>query len=352
MRLDKPDVSTFAAQTHRIIVPRRGGPEVLQWVAMDMPEPGPDEVRVRLEAAGVSAYDVMLRGHWFPPMPYTPGEDFVGIVDKVGTSVTDLEVGQRVGGWTFGDAGGYAEYLCRPAADLVSVPDGLDPATACALIVNYLTASLALCQGANISEGEQLLVQGAGGGLGSAILQLGHAAGLRTFGCDAASKQAQIRADGAGPIDYQSEFVVARTHALTGGGADVVIDLVGGARQLLRSWRALRPGGRLLMLGMAGTLKSSTWIILPSLLMLGLFSIWPGGRRVAKGPGMEDYPRKHPRWYLETLSGLFDMALVGKLEPRIALKMPLHDATKAHAMLEGGEISGKIILIAGHGLAR
>jgi NADPH:quinone reductase-like Zn-dependent oxidoreductase len=144
MRLDKPDVSTFAAQTHRIIVPRRGGPEVLQWVAMDMPEPGPDEVRVRLEAAGVSAYDVMLRGHWFPPMPYTPGEDFVGIVDKVGTSVTDLEVGQRVGGWTFGDAGGYAEYLCRPAADLVSVPDGLDPATACALIVNYLTASLAL----------------------------------------------------------------------------------------------------------------------------------------------------------------------------------------------------------------
>lgn len=149
------------AQAHRIIVPRRGGPEVLQWVAMDMPEPGLDEVRVRVEAAGVSAYVVMLRGYWFPrlpPMPYTPGEYLVGIVDKVGAGVTDLQTGQPVGGWTFGDAGGYAEYLCRPAADLVPVPDGLDPATACALIVNYLTASLALRDAA---EAHAMLERGA-----------------------------------------------------------------------------------------------------------------------------------------------------------------------------------------------
>lgn len=340
------------AHAHHMIVPRRGGPEVLQWVAMDMPDPGPAEVRVRVEAAGVSAYDVMLRDHWFPgmpPMPYTPGEDFVGIVDKVGAGVTELELGQRVGGWTFGDAGGYAEFLCRPAADLVPVPDGLDPAIACALIVNYLTASLALHQASNVSEGEQLLVQGAGGGLGSAILQLGHEAGLQTFGCDATSKQAQIRADGAEPVDYQSEFVVARTHALTGGGADVVIDLVGGARQLLRSWRSLRPGGRLLMLGMAGTLKSGTWIILPSLVLLGVFSVWLGGRRIAKGPGMEDFPRANPDWYQDALAGFFDMAIAGRLTPHIAQKLSLQEAAKAHAMLERGDVSGKIILVTGDG---
>ncbi len=314
-----------AARAHRIVVPRRGGPEVLQWVAMDMPEPGPGDVRMRVEAAGVSAYDVMLRGHWFPglpPMPYTPGEDFVGIVDKVGARVSGLQVGQRVGGWTFGDAGGYAEYLCRPAADLVPVPDGLDPVTACALIVNYLTASLALHQASQVSKAEHLLVQGAGGGLGSALLQLGRDAGLQTFGCDATSKQAQIRADGAAPIDYQSEFVVARTRALTGGGADVVIDLVGGARQLLRSWRCLRPDGRLLMLGMAGTLESGTWIILPSLMLLGIFSVWPGGRRIAKGPGMEDYPRANPDWYRNTLSGFFDMAIAGRLTPHTRISCP------------------------------
>ena len=111
-------------QAHCITVPRRGGPEVLQWVAEDIPEPSLGEVRVRVQAAGVSAYDAMLRGHWFPglpPMPYTPGEDFVGIVDKLGPGVAGLKVGERVGGWTFGDAGGYAEYLCRPAGDLVLV---------------------------------------------------------------------------------------------------------------------------------------------------------------------------------------------------------------------------------------
>lgn len=340
------------AQAHRIIVPRRGGPEVLQWVAGDIPEPALGEVRVRVEAAGVSAYDAMLRGHWLPglpPMPYTPGEDFVGIVDQLGAGVDGLDVGQRVGGWTFGDAGGYAEYLCRPQGDLVVVPEGLEPATAVALIVNYLTASLALHQVAQVSKGERLLVQGAGGGLGSALLQLGRDAGLETYGCDATSKQAQICADGAQPIDYQLENVVARTRALTEDGADVVIDLVGGAQQLLRSWRALRPSGRLLMLGMAGTLRSGTWIVLPSLLLLGLFSVWPRGRRIAKGPGMETYPRAHPDWYQATLSGFFDMTLEGRLAPRVAHKLPLRDAAKAHAMLEAGDMCGKIVLMTGDG---
>ena len=341
-----------AQMVHRIIVPRRGGSEVLQWAAMPMPEPGPGEVRVRVEAAGVSAYDVMVRGHWLPgqaPLPYTPGEDFVGIVDALGAGVEDVALGQRVGGWTFGAAGGYSEYLCRPAGDVVAVPDGLGSAAACALIVNYLTAQLALFQAAKVQPGEHLLVQGAGGGLGSALLQLARDAGLRTYGCDATSKQPQIRADGAEPIDYLSENVLRRTRALTGGGADVVIDLIGGARQLLRSWRALRPGGRLLMLGMAGTLRSGTWIILPSLLLLGALIVWPNRRRIARGPGMEDYPRAHPDWYRETLTDFFNMALAGRLKPRLAHTLPMRDAARAHELLERGAIAGKIVLIAGDG---
>jgi NADPH2:quinone reductase len=333
---------------HRMIVHRRGGPEVLQWEPCALPEPGPDEVRVRVEAVGVSAYDVMLRGHrfpGFPALPYTLGEDVVGIVDKIGRDVHTLCPGQRVGGWTFGDAGGYAEYLCRPAGDLVPVPDGLDPAVAVALIVNYLTASIALHQAAKVKEGERVLVQGAGGGLGSALLQLGREAGLRTFGCDAVEKHDQIRADGAEPIDYQAKDVVQRTRALTDGGADAVIDLVGGARPLLRSWRVLRRDGRLLMLGMAGSLRSGTGIILPSLALLGLFAIWPGGRHLAKGPGMDTYPRAHPDWYRQTLAGFFDMALAGRLTPHVATTVPMHEAAKAHAMLESGNVAGKIVLV-------
>ena len=338
-----PDMS------HHIVIRRRGGPEVLQWESCALPKPGASEVRVRVEAAGVSAYDVMLRGHrfpGFPALPYVPGEDIVGIVDAVGHDVDTLRPGQRVGGWTFGDAGGYAEYLCRPAADLVPVPDRLAPDIAVAMIVNYLTASLALHQAAKVKEGERLLVQGAGGGLGSALLQLGREAGLQTFGCDAVEKHDQIRADGAEPIDYQDKDVVRRSRELTDGGADVVIDLVGGARQLLRSWRVLRADGRLLMLGMAGSLRSGTGIILPSLGLLGLFAIWPGGRHLAKGPGMEDYPRSHPDWYQATLSGFFDMALAGQLTPHVAHTLPLRDATKTHAMLEHGDVAGKIVLMA------
>lgn len=334
--------------THRFVVHRRGGPDVLQWETVDLPEPGPDEVRVRVEASGVSAYDVMLRGHrfpGFPSLPYTPGEDMVGVIDKVGEDVTDLQPGQRVGCWTFGDAGGYSEYLCRPAAEQVLVPDGLDPAVAVAIITNYLTASLALHQAAKVKAGDRLLVQGAGGGLGSALLQLGHAAELQTFGCDALDKHPQIQSDGAQPIDYRLDDVLAHTRTLTDGGADVVIDLVGGARQLLRSWRMLRPNGRLLMLGMAGSLQSGTGIILPSLLLLGLMAIWPGGRRLAKGPGMDTYPRAHMDWYQETLAGFFDMALEGRLVPRLAQRVLLSDATKAHAMLERAEVSGKIVLV-------
>lgn len=333
---------------HRIIVPRRGGPDVMEWIAEALPEPAADEVRIRLEAAGVSAYDVMLRGHWFPGfprVPYTPGEDFVGIVDKVGSNVTNLRPGQRAGGWTFGDAGCYAEYLCRPAHQVVPVPDGLDAGDAVALIVNYLTASLALQQIARARAGESVLVQGAGGGLGSALLQLGREAGLRTFGCDALAKHAQIEADGAVPIDYRTEDVVARTHALTGAGADIVVDLVGGARQLRRSWRALRPGGRLVFLGMAGSLQSGTGIILPTLAMLAFLAIWPNGRRVESGPGMETYPRAHPDWYRATLADFFEMAQAKRLTPRVAARIPLREAERAHAVLEGGGVSGKIVLL-------
>ena len=334
--------------TRRIVVPRRGGPDVLQIASEASPEPGPHEVRVAVEAAGVSAYDVMLRGHRFPGfsrLPYTPGEDITGLVDKLGNAVTDLTIGQRVGGWTFGDAGGYAEHLCRPAADLAPVPDGLDPAVAVAMIVNNLTADLALHQAAQVASGESLLVQGAGGGLGSAILQLARLDGIEAFGADAAVKHDQIRADGATPIDYEKEAVVARLRDLSGGGVDTVIDLIGGPAQLLRSYRSLRPGGRMMMLGMAGTDRFGTGIILPSLLLTAILPIWPDGRRIAMGPGMETYPRENPDWYRKTLRRFFELANDGHLTPRIADRVPLVEAARAHAILEHGRISGKLTLV-------
>ena len=115
--------------SRKVVVRRIGGPDVLQLEGEICAEPATNEVRIKVECIGISAYDIMLRGHRFPGnrVPYTPGEDVVGIVDAVGSAVTEFKIGQRVGGWTFGDGGGYAEHICRPADDLVSVPDGIDP---------------------------------------------------------------------------------------------------------------------------------------------------------------------------------------------------------------------------------
>ena len=132
---------------HRVVVSRHGGPDVLQVVEEDLPEPGAGEVRVRVLAAGVSAFDLMYR-RWAgrlpgsPRVPFTLGEDVVGVVDKLGTGVSSLDPGQTVAGATgfLSVGGGYAEYICLLDSELVPVPSGLDPAEAVCLVVNYLTA--------------------------------------------------------------------------------------------------------------------------------------------------------------------------------------------------------------------
>ena len=238
-------------ENRRVVVARRGGPEVLEVVVEDVPEPGPDEIRVKTVAAGVSGYDVMLRRHWFPgqKLPYTPGEDVVGLVDKLGAGVTGLEVGQRVALWTFGDAGGYAEYVVQPAVRAVPVPTDLDAVDAVALIVNYLTASLAMNQMAGVQPGERMLVHGAAGGVGSALVQLGTQAGLGVYGTASEYNHDLVESLGAVPIDYRNHDFVAKIRDLTADGVDVVFDVIGGGRQLWRSSRVLRKGGRLIMLG-------------------------------------------------------------------------------------------------------
>ena len=152
----------------RIVVAKRGGPEVLQLVESPLPKPVAGEARVKVEAAGVSAYDVMLRGHRFPgftKVPYTPGADVVGVVDELGADVDGLPVDQRVAASTGLSEGGYAEFICLPADTLVPVPDGVDPAEAACLPANYLTAYLAMHGTAEVKSGERVLVHGAAGGL-------------------------------------------------------------------------------------------------------------------------------------------------------------------------------------------
>ncbi len=335
-------------KNRRIVVTKRGAPDVLAVVTEPVSDPKPGEVRIRTLAAGVSSYDVMLRGHWFPGQkpPYTPGEDVVGIVDKLGDGVSAPDIGQRVALWTFGDVGGYSEYICSPAERAVPVPEALDSDEAVALVVNYLTASLAIHKTAAVESGERILVHGAAGGVGSALVQLGVLAGLDVYGTASAYNHEVVEALGATPIDYRNQDFVARIHEMTGDGVDVVFDVIGGTRQLWRSSRALRKGGRLIMLGMASAVQGGIKKIPGSMAVVALMRLLPNGKTTPMSPGMENYPAQNMDWYRESLAQFFDLAVSGEMKPLVAERFPLLEAARAHEFMERGGYAGKVVLTA------
>jgi NADPH:quinone reductase-like Zn-dependent oxidoreductase len=335
----------------RVVVTRHGGPEVLQVMEEDLPEPGAGEVRVKVLAAGISAYDLMLRRSGSlpgtPSVPYTPGEDIAGVVDKLGDGVTALERGQAVAGYPRG--GGYAEFVCVPAGELVPVPAGVDPAQAVCLVVNYLTAHMLLHPTAHVRRGERILVHGAAGGVGSALLELGKVAGLEMYGTVSSYNYELVSALGATPIDYRTEDFCHRIHTLTGDGVDAVFDPVGGARQIWRSYRTLRRGGRLVSFGMAATSKAGVRVIPFSLLMVILLKLMPDGKQASMSPNLAEFAPAHIDWYHETLAELFDLTAAGKIKPVVAERIPLAEAARAHERLERGGYAGKVVLVAANG---
>lgn len=330
----------------RVVVQKRGGPGVLQIVEDDLPEPQPGEARVKILAAGVSAVDLMLRARWFPGFtrtPFSPGVDIVGVVDKLGEGVTTVDSGQMVAAFPAFDGGGYAEFICRPASELVPVPSGLDPVEAVCLVANYLTAHLALNESASVRSGERILVHGAAGGVGTALLELGKLAGLEMYGTASKHNHDLVSALGATPIDYRAEDFVERIRALTGQGVDVVFDPIGGARQMWRSYRALRKGGRLVWFGVAASSKVGTRVIPLSLLTLLVLKLYPNGRRVPMHADRS--PKKHNAWYRETLTELLELLAEGKIKPVVAERIPLTEVTRAHELLERGGYAGKVVLV-------
>jgi NADPH:quinone reductase-like Zn-dependent oxidoreductase len=332
---------------HRIVVTQHGGPEVLQVVEEDLPEPQAGEVRVKVLAAGVSAYDLMFRCSGTlpgtPRVPFTLGEDIVGVVDKLGEGVSTLEPGQTVAGATFclGVGGGYAEFVCLPASELVPVPSGVDPAQAVCLVVNYLTAHMAMHRSARVQSGERILVHGAAGGVGTALLDLGALAGLEMYGTASRHNHELVSALGATPIDYRTEDFVERIRSLTGDGVDVVFDPIGGARQLWRSYRALRKGGRLAWFGVAAAKKEGLRVIPLTLLMRTVLTLIPDGKRVPLAPDLG----KDNTWYRETLAELLGLLAAGRIKPVVAERVPLLEAARAHELLERGGYAGKVVLV-------
>jgi NADPH:quinone reductase len=354
----------------RVIVERYGGPEVLRVVEDDDPRPGPGEVRVRVLAAGVSFTDAQLRAGTYlgvPKPPFTPGYELVGVVEELGPGCSRLRAGDRVAALTVW--GAYAERVCVREVDAVEVPGELDPAEVVSLVLPYMTAYQLLHRTARVHSGETVLVHGAAGRVGTAVLELGALAALRLYGTASARDRAAVERLGAVAIDYRNEDFLARVRALPGKGVDVVLDGLGGALSL-RSFRALRPGGRLVVFGhyamlangrkswrgwlewYAATAGVALWGWLSPRRRVAAYHIQKlregrqvlpvGGRRrpLLVGGGPRD-----PEWFREDFLALLELLAADKIHPVIAERLPLVDARRAHELLAQSASVGRLVLI-------
>jgi len=340
----------------RIIVTHYGGPDALQVVEEECPEPKAGEVRVRVQAAGVSLPDIMAREGIHPEtprVPFTPGWDLVGVVDGLGAGISGIEPGQIVAAMPI--HGAYAEFICVRRRELVPVPAGLDPAEAVTLILNYITAYQMMHRSAKVRPGQRVLIHGAAGGVGSALLQLGHLAGLGMYGTCSGRGASAVSDLGGIPIDYRDQDFVGEIRRLTSDGVDAVFDPIGGAHTW-HSRQALRPGGRVVAYGNTTSLRGE-----------GLSSGRPGRRNRLHGipvyvlyiaggwllPGrkrivpysIQTLKRLRPALFRQDLITLLNLLGEGKIKPLIAQRFPLAQARQAQELLGKGGVTGKIVLV-------
>jgi NADPH:quinone reductase-like Zn-dependent oxidoreductase len=337
----------------RIIVTHYGGPDALQVVEEECPEPKGGEVRVRVLAACVSYPDLLMREGVHPetpPLPFTPGWDLIGAVDRLGIGVSGIEPGQIIAALPI--SGAYAEFVCLPHRELVRVPTGLDAAEAVSLVLNYVTAYQMMHRSADVRPGQRVLIHGAAGGVGSALLQLGRLAGLKIYGTCSSQTASAVSDLGGIPIDYRHLDFVEEIHRLTSEGVDVVFDGIGGPH-MWRSRKALRPGGKVVVYGLTsslreGRLASGRRHRFRGIAIYGLYIaggwLLPSRRRVIPY-SIQWLKRLRPALFQHDLIALFDLLQQQKIKPLIAQRFPLAQARHAHELLGKGGVTGKIVLV-------
>jgi NADPH2:quinone reductase len=309
-------------------------------------------------AAGVSLPDVMAREGVHPEtpaVPFTPGWDLVGVVDRLGHGVSEIQPGQTVAALPI--HGAYADFVCLPQAELVPVPSGLDAAEAVSLVLNYVTAYQMLHRSAAVRSGQRVLIHGAAGGVGTALLQLGRLTGLEMYGTCSARSAPAVSELGGIPIDYEHVDFVDEVLRLTSDGVDAVFDPIGGLH-LWHSRRALRSGGKVVGYGLRSSLRGKGLasgrpgrrqrfggVALFGLLIAGGFAL-PGRRRVVPY-SIQTLKRLKPQLFRQDLIALFDLLHQRKIKPLVAQRFALAEARHAHELLAQGGVTGKLVLVLG-----
>jgi NADPH2:quinone reductase len=323
-----------------IVITRPGGPEVLQAVDLPLVQPGPGELRVRVRACGVGATDfAMLAGNYAfaPKLPVVGGYEIAGVVEALGEGVTGFHVGQRVAALTV--YGGFAERLVRGAEHFVPIPDAVSDVEAAAIVLNYVSAWQMIHRVAKVQAGETALVTGAGGGVGTALLQLLQLAGVKTYGAASARKHGLVAGLGATPIDYRTGPIDRLILAREPAGVDAAFDALGGA-SVGRCIRAVKRGGTVVGYGFMavdGRLSQARMF----------FDVFVGSRlrgRSGTFYGISLRYRKDKKPFLEDLPEILALVARRQIEPVISAVFPLREARKALELLATGTVEGKIVL--------
>jgi NADPH:quinone reductase-like Zn-dependent oxidoreductase len=327
----------------KIVLTAFGGPDRLEVRTVEaLPEPQGSEVRIRVLVTSAAFTDVMIRKGMYPDVkekpPFTPGYDLVGVVDAAGPAAARFRPGDRVADLT--TIGAYAEYVCLPEDRLTPVPDDVSEVDALGMILSAVTPYQMLHRVAKAKAGQSMLIHGAGGAVGTAMLQLALDAGITAFGTDIAAKHDLIRSLGATPIDADAPEAVLQD--AVGEGVDVVFDPLGGD-SLSRSLHSLKPGGMLVAFGFQNEVLGRGGSIPMDFVKLKLWDWLPNGHATAFY-SIGAMRRTHPEWFRDDLSRLFDMLAQGRIAPVVAEVLPLTEVARAHERVEAGTVAGKLVL--------
>jgi NADPH2:quinone reductase len=320
--------------SHAIRIHKPGGPEVLEWEEVDESEPGPDQVRIRQEAAGLIFIDVYHRTGLYPqPMPFTPGVEGAGVVDAVGAAVSHVKQGDRVA--YAGPLGGYAEERLIDADRVVKIPDGISTEQAAGMMLQGMTAQMLLRSVFPVARGDTILVHAAAGGVGLIMCQWAAALGAIVIGTVGTKEKAELaRAHGcAHPIIYSKQDFVAEVKRTTNGEKlPVVYDSVG-RDTFIKSLDCLKTRGLMVSFGNASGAPDP---IAPGLLA-------QKGSLYLTRPTLFHYIAT--REQLEQSAGeLFEVVQSGKVKIEVQQRFALKDAAEAHRALQSRKTTGSTIL--------
>jgi len=321
--------------THAIRIHEPGGPEVLRWETIEVPDPGPGQVRIRHTAIGLNFIDTYERTGLYPlALPAVLGREAAGVVEAVGARVNQIKVGDRVA-YAFNSSGAYSEARVLPAERLVRIPDGVDDRQAAALMLKGMTAQMLLRQVYRVRKGNALLVHAAVGGVGSIVVQWAKDLGATIIAVVGSAEKAQrARALGADHALLSGEDWVAQARALTGGrGVDVVYDSVG-KDTFIGSLDSLRPRGLMVTYGNASG-------PVPPMAPLELSK---RGSLFLTRPTLFHYIPTRAT-LMRAATELFDLVAKSVITVNVGQVYPLQEAARAHVDLEARRTVGSTVLV-------